>query len=920
MKISDVIQEIRKRLGDFDRIEYTLTVQKLLNSIRDALGDRESGTYSLQKLIGELKNANGESEDMNFTLTEGRVLADVRDRLGDNDLNVSFSYPVARLIEELRSRNGDLGTDHTLTEGRVLADVRSRLGDNDRNVSFSYPVARLIEELRESVGDSTDGALDESRLPAQVREKLDGNGAADTGTVSRAAVLVNVRLNLNDSVSPYRWETEQLNGYIDSGCDAVRFRRKDAGASDPGARFESAVIAYATARAFEHEAEDQSDASRCQFYWKKFEEELQNAAFVWTDDELSGYLSEGVQAIRNRRYVKTVGARYEQCVVSYALMRAYEQAREIGSHEEKYQHYLAKFESELKSTPPAREDSEYRDAIEDGVREVIRRRPDCKETVYAASGVNLLNGKFVPAVSAWALAELKDRVTDPEAKNELERFYTELDRIPFHWEDDDLSRYLGDAVELVREDSMQYDPARTETLPVKDKYLQYLIQYVLVRAYEQALGTGDYGEKYKVHQELFLSERERAGKSYSDGQYREFIEDAIREIIRRRPDCKNVIYRESGETLLLNDKFVPAILPHVSGRIGIDGDAGETFRKEITDIPFHWEDDDLRRHLDDGINLIREEFIHFEPSVTDVLPVGDRYFMLLESFILSRAYEQALSFADHGEKYKLYRGIFETERERAGKIYAESEYRRLVLDAVRELTGIPLDESTLADELPIDERCVPSILHYALYRFALRSGDFEAAGNSLKLYLELKSELPKHWSDGELTDFLNSAIREIIRRRPDCKECEYTEVQEDGTVPVSDKFETSLISYSVIRALEESGKRNVTEQHQYHVKKYEAGLSAIPRHRSDAELIGTLNPCIREIFRLRPDLRLDKNGFPVKRPTDAATAEDEFILPDTLLPAAAAYSAARCIDEDRGDKERAVLFFKEFNQLVRGEA
>ena len=721
MKISEVIQEIRKKLGDFDRIEYSLSVQKILNSIRDALGDREIyGTYSLQKLIEELKNANGESNDTSFTLTAERVLADVRDRLGDND----------------------------------------------SNVSFSYPVARLIEELRESLGDSKDGELDPDSLTAKVREKLDGNGAADTGSVAKASVLVNVRLNLNDSVPPYRWETEQLNEYIDSGCDTIRYRRKDVGSSGPGVRFEAAVTAYTTARAFEHEAEDQSDASRCQFYWKKFEEELQNAPFAWTDSELSGYLSEGVQAVRNRRYAETVGTRYEQCVISFALMRAYERSREIVGHEEKYQHYLAKFESDLKSTPSAREDSEYRETIEDGVREVIRRRPDCKDTIYAASSVNLLNERLVSAISAWALFELKGRVADEGSKNELERFYTELNRIPFHWQDTDLQHYL-----------------------------------------------------------------------------------------------------------------------------------------------------------DEGVNLIREEFIHFEPAVTDgVLPVGDRYSMLLESHILSRAYEHALSFADYGEKYKLHRERFEAERERAGKSYAESEYRRIILDAASELTGEPLNESTIDDILPIDERHVPSILHYALYRFALRAGNFAAAGDFLKQYLELKSELPKHWSDEELTGFLNSAIREVIRRRPDCKESEYTEkAMEGGTIPISDKFETSLISYSVIRALEGSGKRDVTEQHQYHVKKYEAGLSAIPFHRNDMELVGYINLGIREIFRLRPDLRLDKDGFPLKRPEDATSPDGEFMLPDVLLPAVVAYSAARCIDEDKRDKDRIVLFSKEFNQLVKGE-
>ena len=140
------------------------------------------------------------------------------------------------------------------------------------------------------------------------------------------------------------------------------------------------------------------------------------------------------------------------------------------------------------------------------------------------------------------------------------------------------------------------------------------------------------------------------------------------------------------------------------------------------------------------------------------------------------------------------------------------------------MTGLAL-EDTGDHELPVDERHVPAILQYALFRFALRNGDLDAAGNLFALYLQLKASLPKHWTDEELLKFLNSAVREIIRRRPDCKECEYTEIGMDDTIPVSDKFETSLISYSVVRALEESGKKNVTEQHGYHVKKYEDGVT-----------------------------------------------------------------------------------------------
>lgn len=199
-----------------------------------------------------------------------------------------------------------------------------------------------------------------------------------------------------------------------------------------------------------------------------------------------------------------------------------------------------------------------------------------------------------------------------------------------------------------------------------------------------------------------------------------------------------------------------------------------------------------------------------------------------------------------------------------------------------------------------------------------RLGDFDRIEYSLtvqKLLTNIRLNLddsvePFRWETERLNEYIDSAYDTIRFRRKDVK-----------TSNPGSRFELAVIAYATARAFEhEAEDQSDASRCQFYWKKFEEELFAIPIHRSDAELIGYINPCIREIFRLRPDLRLDKNGFPVKRPTDAATAEDEFILPDTLLPAVAAYSAARCIDEDKGDKDRIVLYSKEFNQLVRGEA
>ena len=691
MKVSEVLNETRKRLGDFDRIGHTLRVSDLILKIRAELDDAETEEI-----------ASGGAG----------VLKD-------------FSY--------------------SLTEERILSDVKKVLGYNDESIEYSYGMSRLIQELREELDDGSDSELSTAAVLAKVRLALDGAGANETGAVNKVQVLSNVRLNLNDSVEPYRWTDKKLNEYIDSGCNEIQCRRKDACGkyNAVSSRFEGAVTAYVSARAFEHEAEDQSDAERSQYFRALYEKEIKDAPAVWLDADLKGFIAEGVQTIQNRRYALPAGVRYEQCVVDFALARAFEYTGDA----EKFAAYNSKFEAELKEVPPHREDSEYRNAIENGIREVLYRRPDCRGITYRASETAVLNEKFVPCVRAWALGELKNRSEANGGADDVARFYSELAKIPFRWKEEELKRYLRDEL----------------------------------------------------------------------------------------------------------------------GRVS----DSET---EVT---------------------------------SPVLPADDEYLEQLESYVLSRAYEQALSFGDYAEKYKLYRERYEAERLRSEKRYSESERKRVLSEGISALGRS-------------DVKAVPALLEYVAYRTAVRNGNPSEAAVALQRYLGLKAELPKHWEDEELIAFLNSGVREIIRRRADCKLCEYEEFGETGEIPVSDKFETSLISYSVVRALEGIGAGD-GEKLKFHVQKYESGLKEIPFHRPDAELLEAVNAGVREILRVRPDLRLDKHGYPVRR-AEAANVNEEFSLSDDLVPAVSAYAAVRCLDEERRDEKQRMIYEQEFNHIIRGDA
>ena len=82
MKTLEVIQEVRKKLNDYDRIECPLAVETLLESIRDTLDDREvSGEYNISDLIQELKDANGDTVEKGVFTDSEIILAEILDQL-----------------------------------------------------------------------------------------------------------------------------------------------------------------------------------------------------------------------------------------------------------------------------------------------------------------------------------------------------------------------------------------------------------------------------------------------------------------------------------------------------------------------------------------------------------------------------------------------------------------------------------------------------------------------------------------------------------------------------------------------------------------------------------------------------------------------------------------------------------------------
>ncbi len=751
MKIADIINDVRTKLNDHDKINCSMTADKILDMVRARLNDRTevNKDYPVERLLMEIRKSMGDTDKVSFSLTVARVLADVRDRLNDsNDFTVSYS--MERLIQE----------------------IRNTVADNDR-LSNPLKISELLAKVRDNLGDNDSGSEN----------------------INQTEILKEVRYKLDDSVSPYRWSDEDLKSYINEGIRDILLKRSDCAKKNTSMirdKFSSALVAYAAACAFEHEAEDKNDAERRNFYWEKYQAELRAVPFRWETEALVAFAASGI-------------------------------------------------------------------------REVIRRRVDCRSVV------------------------LDSEISD------------------------------------------------SSTLPISDKFENAIIHYILSRALEESLDYPNASEKYKLHRERFLEEIQSVPCHWEEADYRAYVDDAVREIIKKRQDCKEIVYKETPDALILNSKFVPAVIAHVAARIlEMKGDAAyktnlERFERELKNVPFHWQDSDLLLYINDAVrNIMRrrsdcwdEEYAPLTESST--LPVSDKFLIPINCYVLARAFEQSLDYPNSSEKYKLYQTQFFEELKTIPYHFSDEDLMDVIKDALREVYRRRGDckntefsgEIEISGSLPLSDKYVPALLAYIRAKLSLQTGDLQSHQGAMELFFSMIASIPWHWTDTELIGYLNSGLREIIRRRPDCKFEVYGDAVPQSFLPVSDKFEQALVAYIVFRCLEEHPKENWLE---YYRKSYEKELTDVPFHWKEEELISFLNQGVREIRRIRPDERMNEYGMPVDSNKDVTEKDEDVQLRDAFFSAITGYIAAKCVESKNGleKPDRLAFFLNEFNQ-IRGK-
>ena len=136
-------------------LEEFRCIYKILDMVRARLNDSTdvNTDYSVERLLMDVRKNMGDTDKVAFSLTVARVLSDVRDRLNDSN-DFSYTYSLKRLIQEIRNNVSDNdNVTCSLNMSDILAKVRDNLGDNDSGTS-TINQTEVLKQIRYNLDDS----------------------------------------------------------------------------------------------------------------------------------------------------------------------------------------------------------------------------------------------------------------------------------------------------------------------------------------------------------------------------------------------------------------------------------------------------------------------------------------------------------------------------------------------------------------------------------------------------------------------------------------------------------------------------------------------------------------------------------------------------------------------------------------------
>ena len=513
------LDSIRAELNDTADVT-TVTVATILSYLRELLGDdatRTGTAVSLSSIRAELNDTADVSPVTNTNMIMDAVIA----KLGIVSDSVIGTTTTANVtadsvihyaewgnIGNVSGTNGNINGSVVLNSYNMLSTYAA---DGIKTIKGMRPDALL------SNGELSGGFQAALNLYVLARclegevETNAGNGGYKTFYEQFERAVAAVPKHISDA---------GVANFISLGSAAIAGRRPDLGLCNATVPL---LEEYATLSALQKKNGTPADFS-------SFYAELDKIPYHYTSAELNQYITDGQNAIKALR---TDAASMINCfsdaVKSYAICHA--MGRRFGKAAEAmsvWQAHDANFKSVIAAVPYHWTDAELTAFSETGGNVISVKRPDLSGT--GAESVGRLHYTVFSALERRIGA---DNNAAALHKVHYEQFYSDLENMPYHWTDEELTNFQTEAIQTIsslRDDITDGMKIRSDLVPALLFCVSSLANNLRKDAASRNLSDAQWTKLVNLIKSLPYH--------WTDTELLNQVHDSIRDILAKRSDAR----------------------------------------------------------------------------------------------------------------------------------------------------------------------------------------------------------------------------------------------------------------------------------------------------------------------------------------------------------------------------------------------
>lgn len=544
MLVQEIIDRVRFDLGDQGEYVYADSDKaELLNKLRVELKDdtgtaegvdvldavrkilpdgsgHTGGTVSLESLRAEL---NDVADIGGGTGTE-MIAKSVRAKLGDVPDAVLGTTTAANInVESVihyaawGNIGGVSGTNGAINGSVQYASSGGMLG------SYAEDGIKSIRGMRPDalIGDALSGGFQAALNLYVLARCIEGEVEVEADK-SRYGMFYDRFVQAVKAVPPHIPDAV-IDNYIELGLTEINGRRPDLGLCNATAPLLEDFVMY-------HVSQSKlGETTAMQTNLGRFSSSLDEIPYHYQSGELLQYIKDGETAVKEIRpdAEKHMGC-FSEAVKSYAICHAL--GRRFGKAagvSEMWQAHDANFKAAVSAVPYFWTDAELNVFRKRGEQEIRLKRPD----LAGSAGENLCLTDYI----VFSAAEIRYGRDGELYKIHSDSFYRNLETLPKHYSDEELGKYLDEALEMLK--SLRPD-AVNESGQIRSDLLDSALHYALSRLLDRDVSNGAVQAVWKNHSERFAQAVQSQPYHWEDAELLRLLHDSLTDILRRRADAR----------------------------------------------------------------------------------------------------------------------------------------------------------------------------------------------------------------------------------------------------------------------------------------------------------------------------------------------------------------------------------------------